>query len=501
MPPHHMRTLGAVVLLALVALLPAPVMAGSATEDVGSADQLVQQAAAALDAGDVQGARAAFNAYRVRWQDIEDGVRETSADQYTAIESAQRDVRASLLTDPADPTRARSALSTLHERDEAFIASAATAGTASAQPAEGSDAARLSGLIVDLDAAQAALARHDSAAATASLQTFERDWPSSEGLVKAKSPAAYTATEDDMQTAQADAADPNKQADASAIVSRMRDRLEPIVDTGASYGAFDAFVIMLREGVEALLVVGALTAFVTRSATSHATRALAQIWGGAAAGVVLSAVSAFALQEVFSRAGASLGTEMVEGFVGLGAAVMLFYVSYWLHSKARLGAWQKYIQTRSSAALAGGSALSLAVISFLAVFREGAETAVFYLGIAPSIAPRDLLVGLAAGVLALLLIGAAMLLIGMRLPLRPFFMASSLLIYYLGFKFLGTGVHALQVAGMLPATPAPVPSSDVLGVYPTWETLLPQALLLVIAVGVVWMSTRRARSHTDFAAA
>jgi high-affinity iron transporter len=183
----------------------------------------------------------------------------------------------------------------------------------------------------------------------------------------------------------------------------------------------------------------------------------------------------------------------VEGIVGLSAAAMLFYVSYWLHSKARLGAWQEYIRARSTRALAGGSMASLALVAFLAVFREGAETAVFYLGIAPSITPGDLALGLGLAVLALALIGGVLLVVGQRLPLRPFFLASSVLIYYLGFKFVGTGLHALQVTGVIPATPAPLPGSDILGVYPTWETALPQLLLLVIAGLVLWITLREQR--------
>jgi high-affinity iron transporter len=83
-----------------------------------------------------------------------------------------------------------------------------------------------------------------------------------------------------------------------------------------------------------------------------------------------------------------------------------------------------------------------------------------------------------------------LLALGRSLPLRPFFLASSALIYYLGFKFVGTGLHALQVAGVLRATPGPLPSSDALGVYPTWETALPQVLLLVVAALVIWASLR-----------
>jgi high-affinity iron transporter len=312
-------------------------------------------------------------------------------------------------------------------------------------------------------------------------------------MVRAKSPAAYTATEDDM--AQVEAllrTQPAREGDADAVLARMRERLEPLIAAGDSYGVVDAFVIMLREGLEALLVIGALTAFLRRSGNADKQ---SWIWGGAGAGIVLSIGLAVVLQQVFQRAGAGLGTELVEGAVGLIAAAMLFYVSYWLHSKARLGAWQTYIHQKSSAAVAGGSMLSLAIVALLAVFREGAETAVFYLGIAPSISPGDLLLGLALGVVSLAAIGAGLLVIGLKLPLRPFFLASSVLIYYLGFKFVGTGLHALQVAGVLRATPGPLPSSDALGVYPTWETALPQILLLVVAGVVIWASLRQQPSR------
>ena len=144
--------------------------------------------------------------------------------------------------------------------------------------------------------------------------------------------------------------------------------------------------------------------------------------------------------------------------------------------------------------------ISLGAVALLAVFREGAETAVFYLGIAPGISPADLVVGLALGVLSLTAIGSAVLVVGLRLPMRPFFLASSALIYYLGFKFVGTGVHALQVAGVIRATPAPLPGSDVLGVYPTWETALPQLVLLIAACIVLWFTVRDQRQTSARAA-
>ena len=128
------------------------------------------------------------------------------------------------------------------------------------------------------------------------------------------------------------------------------------------------------------------------------------------------------------------------------------------------------------------------------MFREGAETAVFYLGIASSIALGDLVLGIGLGTLALLAAGFTLITLGLRLPLRPFFLASSALIYYLGFKFVGTSLHALQVAGLLQANPVPVPGSEIIGLYPTWETVLPQLALLAAAgavLGVTFLHSRR----------
>jgi high-affinity iron transporter len=199
------------------------------------------------------------------------------------------------------------------------------------------------------------------------------------------------------------------------------------------------------------------------------------------------------LQTIFSSVSAGVNREVLEGATGLVAAALLFYVSYWLHSKASLGAWKKYIDARTTQALARGSMAGLALLSFLAVFREGAETTVFYLGMAPSIALSDLLLGIGVGAGILALAAVLMLVVGVKLPLRPFFRIAGLLVYYLGFKFVGTGLHALQVAGVLPATPiaglAPNPVFEFFGIYPTWETLLPQLVLLGGALAA-WLYLR-----------
>ena len=194
---------------------------------------------------------------------------------------------------------------------------------------------------------------------------------------------------------------------------------------------------------------------------------------------------ALLLQAVFNQVSAGQNRELIEGITSLVAAALLFYVSYWLHSKASLRGWQRYIDVNTTRALARGNLLGLALLAMLAVFREGAETAVFYLGMAPAIQLSDLLLGLALGTAVLIVLAVLMLVVGVRLPLRPFFRIAGLLVFYLGFKFVGTGIHSLQVAGVVPATPIPfLPAIPQLGIFPTWETLIPQLLLLAGAVAV-----------------
>lgn len=113
----------------------------------------------------------------------------------------------------------------------------------------------------------------------------------------------------------------------------------------------------------------------------------------------------------------------------------------------------------------------------MAVFREGAETTIFYLGMAPAISTGDLLLGIGIGMLLLGIAAWLMLVGGVRLPVRLFFRIIRFFVFYLGFKFIGTGIHNLQVAGVVGTTPIPfLPAIPVLGIYPTWQTPDPAAV-------------------------
>ncbi|HEX6512261.1 MAG TPA: FTR1 family protein, partial [Chloroflexota bacterium] len=256
-------------------------------------------------------------------------------------------------------------------------------------------------------------------------------------------------------------------------------------------------IILLREGFEALLVFAALLAFLKRSGNADKQ---SWIWGGGAAGLALSALIAVVVNVAFAHAGGS-SRELLEGVTGLLAAGMLLWMMFWLHSKANIHTWNRYISERSSRALAANSLMSLAAIAFLAVLREGAETVLFYVGIAPAIDTGQLLAGLGIGAAGLLLLAVLMLVVGVRIPIRPFFLVTSVLVFFLAFKFAGMGVHSLQVAGVLTAhTAGYLPTFDFFGVFPTWETSIVQLLILAGTAAGLRLASSHERAVEQHAA-
>ncbi|HEY3229771.1 MAG TPA: FTR1 family protein [Roseiflexaceae bacterium] len=422
--------------------------------------------------------RAEYQEIEALWGTFEDQVREKDQAGYVDIEGALTAIDVALKEAPLDPAAVRGTFA--HLKDEAAEV-ADRLGTAPAAPATAPAAARTpADLLKTLDEARDALDRGDDAAAAIEIDEFVRAWPAVEGAIATRDKDAYTAIEADLgRAAAAIRARPADMAAAAVAVARLRATLAPLT-AAQTYTALDAAVIILREGLEALLVVVALLAFLRRSGNSDKR---GWIWAGGALGVLASVVTAMILQAVFTSISAGQNRELIEGVTGLVAAALLFYVSYWLHSKSSLHAWQRYINARTGRALARGSMAGLALLSFLAVFREGAETTVFYLGMAPAIAFRDLLLGLGIGVGALVVAALLILVAGVKLPLRPFFRVAGVLVYYLGFKFVGAGIHSLQVAGLAPATLIPgLPTIPFLGFYPIWETALPQLVLLLGAL-------------------
>ncbi len=242
---------------------------------------------------------------------------------------------------------------------------------------------------------------------------------------------------------------------------------------------FQSLLIILREGFEAILVVGAVVAFLIK--TGHRER-LRSIWTGVAVGLAASVAMAVVLQTFFSRLPAS--REIIEGVTMLIAVAVLFSVSYWLISKVEAAKWQKFIREKVNTALDHGGGKALALVAFLAVFREGAETALFYQALFnEGDVAVPLFLGMFAGFAILAVIFTLFYRFGVKIPMRPFFAITSLLLYYMAFVFLGKGIRELQEGNAVPITVlSGFPSIPSMGVFPSLETLVAQGILLLLLV-------------------
>ena len=253
---------------------------------------------------------------------------------------------------------------------------------------------------------------------------------------------------------------------------------------GSGFEAFwQSFLIILREGFEAILVVGAVVAFLIK--TGHRER-LRNIWMGCFYALVASAATAVVLKTLLSAIPAT--SEIIEGATLLVAVCVLFSVSYWLISKVEAAKWQQFIKEKVNAALDDGGGRALTFVAFLAVYREGAETALFYQALfneGPHVA-FPLTMGILAGFVALAVIFTLFYRFGVRIPMRPFFTVTSILLYYMAFVFLGKGIRELQEGDAISLTAIPgFPHIEWLGIFPSWQGVLAQLVLLLLFIFMV----------------
>ncbi len=252
---------------------------------------------------------------------------------------------------------------------------------------------------------------------------------------------------------------------------------------------FQSFVILLREGVEAILIIGALIAFLVRTGAGERKR---DVYIGVVAAVAASLLTAVLIETIFHISTAQ--QELLVGVSMLVAAAVLFYVSYWLLSKMEVARWNRFVTGKVRLALAGGSLLALPMVAFLAVYREGFETVLFYKALLVSSdvsgggAVLPVVGGMLVASVALGLLYLAISRFGVRIPLKPFFGVTGAFLYYMAFVFAGKGVLELQGAGLVSATYLSwAPELPALGIYRTLEGFLVQGLLMVLfGIGLLW---------------
>ena len=275
------------------------------------------------------------------------------------------------------------------------------------------------------------------------------------------------------------------------------------------------FTIILREGLEAILIVAAMVAYLIKTNNKRGTR---YVYGGALIALAASVVFAFIFQAIINSTGSGIPQEVTEGVTALIAVAVLIYVSNWMISKAEADAWTDYLNNRVSSSAENGKMLALGFASFLAVFREGAEVILFcheYFQDARSNTSLYLPIfgGIVAGLAVVALIYILIRVYGVKIPLKQFFTITSVFMAVMSIAFLGSGMFelfldgklaetiggwVLQLSGTIPAL-AWMNGNDVLtffGIYPTWITLGPQIILAVITVitFAVWIRRNKKRA-------
>ncbi|WP_019908805.1 FTR1 family iron permease [Paenibacillus sp. HW567] len=434
-------------------------------------------------------AAAAYRAVVSGWKPVERGIRGDNPAVYGLLETKMSLLRIAL---QAEPRREDAALA---EAEALYTLLADySAGKAVDTANVSTEPATIEGLIGYLNKALAAAKAGDSAGAAGIMEQFISVWPSAEGQVQIASPKVYANIENESAAVTGDLlSNPPKLEQALSAMDNMLAELTPLAgDT--TYTAWDAALILLREGLEAILVLAALLAYLKRDGTPKTQR---WVWSGAAAGLAGSIGLAVLLSLTLSKAASGGARELIEGIAGLVAVVMMLTIGRWLHGKSSTAAWNNYVGRQVDGALAGGNLWSLFFIALIAILREGAETTIFYVGMAPSIAVSQLLLGIGGALVVLIILAYAIIALSARLPISAFFRTATVLIYYLVFRFLGESIHALQVAGKLPAhSERGLPAVGWLGLYPTWETLVPQLLILIFILWELLRGRASGKSRT-----
>lgn len=405
----------------------------------------------------------AYDDFNQAWGKNEKAVRQYDARRYGKIELAMALLRVQIYGD-SDVAKMNAQSGKLYTLIDDFV---------HARALDDGDKKTQAGVADGLDLLQKvrqSLASNDTKTAQSQMTQFLQQWGDFELVVQQQDMSLYSDIERDLPLVLAG-------GDGSlALLDSLILRLQNL-DGAVHYHAIDAMLILLREGVEALLIVMALLMAMDKVKQK---KAKAWVMIGAFFGLLASAWVAYGIIAWFPKA--QNARELAEGVVGIVAVVVMLGMGAWLHSKSSMRAWNGFIQKNTARALHTGSFLTLALASFLAVFREGAETVLFYVSIFPNIAARDLAWGIILAVILLCLFAYVLQKFSQKIALSKLFAYLGFLIYVLGFKILGSSVHTLQLMGKMSHTTLALPSIDWLGFYASAETLVAQVIYIALAL-------------------
>jgi high-affinity iron transporter len=245
-----------------------------------------------------------------------------------------------------------------------------------------------------------------------------------------------------------------------------------------SGGFAQAAVILLREGLEAMLVIVALAGYLQKVGSTHRINAL---YLGALAAVLASLITAW----IFAVFNDGQHDDTTEGIVIILAAAIMLYVSGWLMIKQDPKSWKDFISSKADEALAQDTAWAVGVLAFLSVFREGAETVLFVTALAGTEGGWTVAIflGLLAGAAGLVVLYIVISRVARRIPLRPLFIITSAFLFFTALKFLGDAIQEFQEQSIVSTTPMEsLAWIEKIGLNPSQEALAIQFLVALFVV-------------------
>lgn len=438
---------------------------------------LIKNITKAISDKDFEKAKTINNQLNATWTKNEKIVREEDIGRYGQVETALMFTRIELTKDKVDASSAQMQVDQLKKELDDYHAGKKSDAKTSDQD--------VNILNEHLDTAIKNIKNDDLAKSKQALQQFIIAWPNVESEISTRNGALYTKIEQKIPQYAGQLDEDNKDDIGSQLETLNQEIKSTISKT--SYTFWDAALILLREGVEALLIIMALLT-VTRK--SEQTKASKWIVTGSVIGIVLSIALAFIFKAIFENLGST--RELTEGLVGIGSVILMIIVGIWLHSKSSLDSWQNFINKNMDKAMSTGSIVTFGLVAFLSVFREGAETIIFYLGIVGKISTWSLILGIIVASVILALIAIFFNQITKWIPIHRLFFIMSLFIFILAFKILGVSIHTLQILNIVPQhTINHLPFIDLIGFYPTYETLIPQLALVILVVIYYAMSKKK----------
>ena len=421
----------------------------------------------AIDTKNVETMKAEYVKYNAAWVRNEGIVRSVEPAYYGKIETTMSFLRSSMEVEPYDYQTTKMYLSDLKKHLDDFLAGK--------KLEQNSDVKTLDQGIKLLEESYNAFVSGDKAQGSQKMKKFIEVWPVIEGDVRTRNASLYTKVESETPIIMVKGNEQKYQDQLKDLIAELSK-----IDTKSNYNAIDSMLILLREGVEALVIVLSL-ASALRAAKQR--KGLVWVYAGAIAGILASILAAVVLKYSFPALSSGTNREIIEGVVGIFAVIMMIGIGIWLHSKSSVKAWKDYMDKKLNVVLSTGSFVSMFALSFLAVFREGAETILFYAGIMPLITTSNLLIGIGLAIVALIILGFAMMKASGKLPISKVFLVLSWLIYILGFKMLGVSIHALQITDMLSNHIIDhMPTIEWLGIYPSYEVVISQIVYMIVVI-------------------